>query len=132
MLCSHRVRLSIDWLTTRFIEDGWSLKKLHRRILLSEAYRRGAQLSVEAALAKATQLDPENRLLWRANARRLSFEEMRDSFLMTTGRLDKNLGGRAEFITFSLDGTTEFFNPVSWFRAFREGRAGTSLRGQKG
>jgi signal peptidase I len=44
----------------------------------------------------------------------------------------ENIGGRAEFITFSLDGTSQFFNPVSWFRAFREGRAGTSLRGQKG
>jgi signal peptidase I len=44
----------------------------------------------------------------------------------------ENIGGRAEFITFSLDGTSEFFNPVSWLRAFRSGRAGTSLRGHKG
>jgi signal peptidase I len=43
----------------------------------------------------------------------------------------ENIGGRAEFITFSLDGTTELLNPVSWFRAFRSGRAGTSLRAQK-
>ena len=43
----------------------------------------------------------------------------------------ENIGGRAEFITFSLDGTTEIFNPVSWFQAFRSGRAGASLRGQK-
>jgi len=41
----------------------------------------------------------------------------------------ENIGGRAEFITFSLDGTTELFNPVSWFRALRSGRAGDSLRG---
>ena len=44
----------------------------------------------------------------------------------------ENIGGRAEFITFSLDGTSELFNPVSWFQALRSGRAGTSLRGQKG
>jgi signal peptidase I len=43
----------------------------------------------------------------------------------------ENIGGRAEFITFSLDGTTELLNPVSWFRALRGGRAGTSLRGHK-
>ena len=43
----------------------------------------------------------------------------------------ENIGGRAEFITFSLDGTSQFFNPVSWFQALRSGRAGTSLRGQK-
>ena len=43
----------------------------------------------------------------------------------------ENIGGRAEFITFSLDGTSQLFNPVSWFQALRSGRAGTSLRGQK-
>jgi len=42
----------------------------------------------------------------------------------------ENIGGRAEFITFSLDGTTQIFNPLSWFSALRGGRAGTSLRGQ--
>jgi signal peptidase I len=40
----------------------------------------------------------------------------------------ENIGGRAEFITFSLDGTTELWNPISWFTALRSGRAGTSLR----
>jgi signal peptidase I len=40
----------------------------------------------------------------------------------------ENIGGRAEFITFSLDGTTELLNPLSWFRALRSGRAGSSLR----
>ena len=44
----------------------------------------------------------------------------------------ENIGGRAEFITFSLDGTSQLLNPVSWFQALRSGRAGTSLRGQKG
>jgi len=43
----------------------------------------------------------------------------------------ENIGGRAEFITFSLDGTTQIFDPLTWFQAFRSGRAGTSLRGQK-
>src|SRR6185369_13791684 len=86
----------LDWLTTRFIEDGWSLKKLHRRIVLSEAYRRNSLGPGDATqLAKANQFDPENRLLWRANERRLSFEEMRDSLLASTGRLDWSVGGRA-------------------------------------
>ena len=43
----------------------------------------------------------------------------------------ENIGGRAEFITFSLDGSSQVLNPVSWFQAFRSGRAGTSLRGQR-
>jgi len=43
----------------------------------------------------------------------------------------ENIGGRAEFITFSLDGTSQVLNPVSWFEALRSGRAGTSLRAKK-
>ena len=42
----------------------------------------------------------------------------------------ENIGGRAEFITFSLDGTTQWFNPLTWFEAFRSGRAGRSLRNE--
>jgi len=86
----------LDWLTSRFIEDGWSLKKLHRRILLSDAYRRSSAGPADAAqIAKANQLDPENRLLWRMNQRRLTFEEMRDSLLVATGTLDRSAGGKA-------------------------------------
>jgi signal peptidase I len=44
----------------------------------------------------------------------------------------ENIGGRAEFITFSLDGTSVWYNPISWFTAMRPGRAGTSLRPSKG
>jgi hypothetical protein len=63
--------------------------------LLSAAFCRSSAGPGDAAqVAKATQLDPENRLLWRANERRLSFEEMRDSLLAATGRLDKTVGGR--------------------------------------
>jgi hypothetical protein len=86
----------LDWLTSRFIADGWSLKKLHRRILLSQTYQQSSREPSEARLlAQANQLDPENRLLWRMNDRRLSFEEMRDSFLSASGQLGRTIGGRA-------------------------------------
>jgi hypothetical protein len=86
----------LDWLTSRFIADGWSLKKLHRRILTSEAYRQSSRAPLTAtSLAKANQIDPENRLLWRMNERRLSFEEMRDSLLSAAGQLSREAGGRA-------------------------------------
>ncbi len=86
----------LDWLTSRFIADGWSLKKFHRRLLLSETYRQSSRGPSDSAyLAKANQLDPENRLLWCMNDRRLSFEEMRDSFLAAAGQLDRTVGGRA-------------------------------------
>jgi hypothetical protein len=78
------------------MEDGWSLKQLHRRIMTSEAYRQSTRGPLdESARAKANQLDPENRLLWRMNERRLRFEEMRDALLASSGLLDPAVGGRA-------------------------------------
>ena len=85
----------LDWLAARFVEDGWSLKRLHRRIMLSAAYQRSSLGPDDPqARAKAEQLDPENRLLSRMNARRLSFEELRDAALAASGRLDLTTGGR--------------------------------------
>jgi hypothetical protein len=85
----------LDWLACRFVEDGWSLKRLHRRMMLSATYRQSSLESGDAsAHGRARQLDPENRLLWRANARRLSLEELRDALLAVSGRLDLKLGGK--------------------------------------
>ena len=80
----------LDFLARTLIADGWSTKKLHRRILLSETYR---QSSDDVAASRA--VDPENRLLWRANRRRLDWESMRDSLLAVSGLLDPTIGGRA-------------------------------------
>lgn len=79
----------LDWLATRFVQEGWSLKKLHRLILLSAVYR---QASNEPS--GPTERDPDNRWLGRMNARRLSFEEMRDSLYAVTGDLDSRGGGK--------------------------------------
>lgn len=68
----------LDWLASRFIEDGWSLKKLHRRILSSATYRQTTQRPATEQLAT---LDPDNHLLWRMNPRRLSGEEITDTML---------------------------------------------------
>ncbi len=75
----------LDWLATRFIEDGWSLKRLHQRILKSATYR---QSSVRVD-SLASRLDPGNRLLWRMNPRRLSGEEIVDAMLTSSGELSK-------------------------------------------
>ena len=101
----------LDWLTSRFISDGWSLKKLHRRIMLSETYQQSSiadfglrsagsrpdasAATPQSAIRNPQSIDPENRLLWRMNTRRLSFEEMRDALLAASGQLDRNIGGRA-------------------------------------
>jgi hypothetical protein len=73
----------LDYLAASFVEDGWSIKKLHKRILLSSTYQLAAA-NVEANLAK----DPANRFFWRAPLRRLDAEAIRDSLLFASGELD--------------------------------------------
>ncbi len=84
----------LDWLATTFVESGWSVKKMHRLILLSAAYRQSSDDHVQAAA-----IDPENVLLWRMNRSRLEFEPLRDSLLAIAGRLDPRLGGLPVDIT---------------------------------
>jgi hypothetical protein len=80
----------LDWLAQHFVEQGWSLKQIHRLMVLSAAYRQGS-VSTDS---KAAEADPENRLLWRFNAHRLDFESLRDALLFASGALDPALGGR--------------------------------------
>ncbi|MBL6764119.1 MAG: PSD1 domain-containing protein [Verrucomicrobiae bacterium] len=80
----------LDWLAIEFIESGWSVKHLHRLILRSATYGQ-----VSENRAEAVAVDPENRLLWRMNRRRLDLEAMRDSLLAAAGRLDLRQGGKA-------------------------------------
>lgn len=78
----------LDWLAEQFIRDGWSLKKLHRRIVLSESYR----LSSKATSA-SLESDPDNVLVSRFARRRLDAESIRDSLLAVSGLLDRSPGG---------------------------------------
>ena len=78
----------LDWLASAFVEQGWSVKKMHRMIMLSNTYQMSSQDN-----AKAQLVDPDNRLLWRINRRRLEAEPFRDSLLAVSGRLDPTLGG---------------------------------------
>ena len=78
----------LDYLAARFMDGGWSIKALHREILLTEAYQRAA-----ADIPASRAADPENRLLWRANRRRLDAESMLDSMLYLAGRLHLEAGG---------------------------------------
>ncbi len=82
----------LDHLATRFVEQGWSVKKLIREIMLSRAYQMSG--TPAAATAKvAARVDPENRLLWKANRRRLDAEALRDTMLAVSGQLDLTPGG---------------------------------------
>ena len=85
----------LDWLADQLIQSGWSSKSLQRMMLLSATYRQ-VSFSSSDVHAKNQQIDPENRLLWRMNNRRLHFEELRDSLLMTSDDLQQQLGGKAK------------------------------------
>jgi hypothetical protein len=82
----------LDYLADQFLRDGWSIKSLHRRILLTRAYRQGA---VENEAAR--RIDPDNQLLWRMPRRRLDFEAMRDAMLLVAGDLDEGQPGGRPF-----------------------------------
>ena len=80
----------LEYLAARFLEEGQSLKWLHREILGSRTYQLSAQ-----KIAANNKQDPDNRLYWRANRRRLGAEAIRDSLLATAGNLDRSIGGRS-------------------------------------
>ena len=81
----------LDALTRDFIEHGWSTRWLIRQIVMTSAFRR----SSSSANAKGVSQDPENRLLWRMNRRRLTWEETRDAFLTFSGSMIRRVGGKS-------------------------------------
>jgi hypothetical protein len=78
----------LDWLATEFVRQGWSLKKLHKLIVMSSAYRQSAEARADALAA-----DPENKLRWRMTPRRLEAESVRDAVLAAAGQMDAKLFG---------------------------------------
>ncbi|MFN0078538.1 MAG: DUF1549 and DUF1553 domain-containing protein [Prosthecobacter sp.] len=99
----------LDWLAQRFIDSGWSIKAMHKLIMLSQTYQQRSDGVVESwreasqhsttptlQFSAAKQLDPDNRLLSRMNPHRLSFEEARDAWLAAAGRLNLRMGGRPD------------------------------------
>ncbi len=78
----------LDWLAAEFMAGDWKIKRMHKLILMSNAWQMSSQ-SNEAAMLK----DPGNHLIWRANMRRLSAEEIRDSILAATGELNLKQSG---------------------------------------
>jgi hypothetical protein len=81
----------LDDLAGRFVRQGWSLKALHREIMLSAAYQQSSAFHADGHSA-----DPDNRLLGRMNRRRLEVEAWRDAMLAASGQLDRRLGGPAQ------------------------------------
>ena len=108
----------LDWMAVTLMEEGWSLKELHRLILLSNTWQMSSEFNAQAAA-----VDPGNRLMWRVDVRRLDAESIRDSILSVSDGLDPALGGsllnvgNREFVFNheSKDGVTYDFNRRSLY-----------------
>lgn len=83
----------LDWLATELVENKWSLKAMHRLMLTSATYRQDSRVSSE----RGEEVDPQNRLLWRMNRKRLEGEIIRDAVLAVSGRLNGEQGGPGVF-----------------------------------
>jgi hypothetical protein len=85
----------LDWLALNFIEHRWSTRWLHKTMMMSETYRQSCRgPTTPSEHTRFVQHDPGNRLLWRMNPTRLSFEEMRDTMISVTGEVDWSMGGK--------------------------------------
>ncbi len=103
----------LDWLAATLVENGWRLKSIHRLILLSAAYRQSSHLQGMATETSARQ-DPENRLLWRFNRRRLDAEEVRDAMLAASGRLNLRAGGPSVMVPVDRGIVQALYKPSQW------------------
>jgi len=100
----------LDWLASEFVRQGWSIKSLHRLIMLSETYQRDSRfVSVENS-----RIDPDNIYLWRMNRRRLEAEAVWDSIHAVAGNLNLKMGGRAIMPPISKSEMTALRQKDSW------------------
>ena len=99
----------LDWLASEFVRQGWSLKKMHRLIMLSSAYRMSSQFDEGNA-----RIDPDNRYFWRMNRRRVDAEQLRDSVLAVAGTLNLKMSGRPVIPPLTEEEKTGLWAPHQW------------------
>ena len=99
----------LDWLAADFVAEGWRVKRLHRLIMTSKAYR----MSTDFDRSDAAK-DPDNKYLWRMNRRRLEAETLRDAVLATSGALNLKMGGRPVVPPLTSEEKLGMWNPRQW------------------
>lgn len=104
----------LDWLAATFSEHGFEAKHLHRQIVLSETYRQASRLPPTPSASSQQRLDPENRLLWKFNRRRLTAEELRDAMLTAAGRLNLQIGGPSVMTPVDPQLVNQLYKPAQW------------------
>ena len=101
----------LDWLANQLVSGGFRLKPIHRLILLSNTYQQASRPPL-AALGRAK--DPENKLLWRFNSRRLDAEQIRDAMLAVSGKLNRMAGGSSVIVPVERDLVNLLYKPSQW------------------
>ena len=100
----------LDYLANEFVASGFSVKHMHRLILSSSTWMQAS----ETLNVKATEQDPENKLLWKYSRRRLSAEEMRDAMLAVSGNLNLKQGGPSVIVPVEKELLSALYNPTQW------------------
>lgn len=101
----------LEYLGQAFIDGGWKFKPLHRKIMLSHAYRQSSKSNLAE---RAQEIDPDNRLLWHFPKRRLSGEEIRDAMLAVTGKLNPEMGGESVILPVEQELVDQLYKPSQW------------------
>ncbi len=104
----------LDRLALELIRHGWRLKSLHRAIVVSDVYRQSVRAASPAVAALARERDPDNRLLWRFNRRRLHAEELRDAMLAVAGVLDTRMFGKNVIVPVEDELVELLYKPSQW------------------
>jgi hypothetical protein len=113
----------LDWLASEFVARGWSMKAMHKLMMMSSTYQMSSEAN-EAALVK----DPLNDLFWRFDMRRLTAEEIRDSILMATGELNPKMFGPSVYPPLPAEVLATASNPgAGWGNSSREEAARRSI-----
>ena len=101
----------LDYLANEFVASGWSVKHIHKLILMSNAYQESSSAPAPAA---ALEKDPQNKLLWRFNRRRLEAEEIRDAMLAASGTLNAKMGGEGVMVPIDPELVKALYKPSQW------------------
>ena len=101
----------LDYLANQFVAGGWKMKPLHKMIVMSNSYRQSSHSLIEKA---AEEVDPDNRLMWRYERRRLEAEEMRDAMLATSGLLTSKMGGPGVIVPVEKGLINLLYKPSQW------------------
>ena len=101
----------LDFLANQLVDKGWSLKHLHRLMVLSKTYRQDSRSPREK---ESVEKDPENRLLWRFSRRRLEAEQVRDAMLAVAGRLNTTMGGPSVMLPVEQELVNLLYKPIQW------------------